>query len=138
MKNTDCGCRYKGPIQILSCPEHNVAAKNLNVAQAMIARLENEIEVLKAGRSAGEIWGICGGEYEPWEVFVRAETAEKAILQYRANCDDMHRENAEAARKKLGADIGARSHSVVDVWSAEINEFGVVELIESVMHDVTD
>jgi len=35
-----CACRYDGPVQVVSCAEHNVAAKNLNKAQAMIAKLE--------------------------------------------------------------------------------------------------
>ena len=39
-----CACRYKGPIQIVSCAEHNAAAKNLNRAQAMITKLELKLE----------------------------------------------------------------------------------------------
>lgn len=42
-----CGCKYKGPIQIVSCGEHNAAAKNLDRAQAMITRLEMSVEELK-------------------------------------------------------------------------------------------
>ena len=33
----DCSiCKYEGPIQVVSCAEHNVAAKNLNKAQALL------------------------------------------------------------------------------------------------------
>lgn len=53
MKAKRCACRYKGPIQIVSCAEHNVAAKNLNKAQAMIAKLELRIEKIK------QAWKAC-------------------------------------------------------------------------------
>jgi len=53
MKAKKCACRYKGPIQVVSCAEHNVAAKNLNKAQAMIAELE--LRVLKIQ----EAWKVC-------------------------------------------------------------------------------
>ena len=136
MKNTDCGCRYKGPIQILSCPEHNVAAKNLNVAQAMIARLENEIEALKAGRPAGHIWLITGGDYEPYEVVIQAPTADEAIAQYRAHNDVIH---ATYLEQHPGY-AQVRRHSVVDVWAAEFNAFGIVEMTgdSPVLDNVTD
>jgi len=42
-----CGCEYDGPVQVLSCGEHNVAAKNLNKAQGMITRLEMERDQLQ-------------------------------------------------------------------------------------------
>ena len=42
-----CGCRYDGPVQVLSCGEHNAAAKNLNRAQAMLSKLELERDHLK-------------------------------------------------------------------------------------------
>ena len=48
MKRVECGCTYNGPIQIMPCsPDHNVAAKNLNKAQAMITQLELEGDRLR-------------------------------------------------------------------------------------------
>lgn len=35
-----CGCQYDGPVQTVSCADHNVAAKNLDKAQAMIMKFE--------------------------------------------------------------------------------------------------
>ena len=43
-KGKACGCRYDGPLQIVSCADHNAAAKNLNRAQVMITRLELKLE----------------------------------------------------------------------------------------------
>ena len=44
MTNKDCGCQYDGPVQVLTCGAHNVAAKNVDRAQVMINKLEIKIE----------------------------------------------------------------------------------------------
>lgn len=44
MENKDCGCQYDGPVQVLCCGAHNVAAKNVDRAQVMINKLEIKIE----------------------------------------------------------------------------------------------
>jgi len=49
MRKETCGCEYDGPIQVLPCsPDHNVAAKNVNKAQAIITQLELERDRLRA------------------------------------------------------------------------------------------
>lgn len=53
MKNKKCACRYDGPIQIVSCAEHNAAEKNLNRAQVMITRLEIKLEKIR------QAWRDC-------------------------------------------------------------------------------
>lgn len=42
MRTEKCGCVFEGPIQVIVCrdPEHNVAAKNANRAQVIIAKTE--------------------------------------------------------------------------------------------------
>ena len=49
MSKKDCGCRFRGPVQILTCGEHNVAAKNLNRAQALLTKAEIRIQQLEVG-----------------------------------------------------------------------------------------
>lgn len=44
MNDLPCGCRYDGPVQVLCCVDHNVAARNLNRAQAMLVGTEVENE----------------------------------------------------------------------------------------------
>lgn len=41
-----CGCTYDGPVQVLTCGEHNVAAKNLDRAQVLIVEAGIERENL--------------------------------------------------------------------------------------------
>lgn len=43
----DCGCRYDGPVQVVSCADHNAAAKNLNRAQAVLLGQERELDLLR-------------------------------------------------------------------------------------------
>lgn len=56
MLKKKCGCVYDGPVQVVTCGKHNVAAKNLDRAQVMLTQKEIEIhhlrEALKAVRVA--------------------------------------------------------------------------------------
>lgn len=42
-----CGCVWIGNVQDVACADHNVAAKNLNRAQALIVQGDIEREILK-------------------------------------------------------------------------------------------
>jgi hypothetical protein len=56
MMKKKCGCVYDGPVQAVSCGQHNAAAKNLDRAQVMLTKKEIEIhhltEALKAMKIA--------------------------------------------------------------------------------------
>lgn len=51
--SADCGCKYEGPLQVVSCCAHNVAAKNLDRAQVML--IESEMEVAKLRREVDKL-----------------------------------------------------------------------------------
>ena len=54
-KSLTCGCTYDGPVQVLTCPDHNVAARNLNRAQAMLVTVE-----LERDRYKGQVEALVG------------------------------------------------------------------------------
>ena len=54
MKSKRCGCAYDGPVQVLTCGSHNVAAKNLDRAQVLLNQAEIRAHHLEAALKLAE------------------------------------------------------------------------------------
>ena len=54
VKSKRCGCAYDGPVQVLTCARHNVAAKNLDRAQVLLNQAEIRVHHLEAALKLAE------------------------------------------------------------------------------------